>query len=361
MINPDYSGGGLANLVTELEGRLTGHHAGVSLRPHLAAEVPDARTYVMLLVDGLGIAQLDHPAAEAMTEANRGTLHAPFPSTTSVSLATVATGRPPSEHGLVSHLAWLEEVGGVVNTLKWVDLTGLPVTYDYASMLPQPNLWERLRASGVEPITVQPGSFEGSPLSRLLYRGARFEATRNSSDLVDATVQLAGTGKRLIFTYVWQVDFAAHVSGMASPEFSEAVTLASRVWDDLASRLPADVALIGTADHGLVEFSDQDKILIRDKRFDPLRFAGDPRGVLLWGDRPLIHELRDVTGGTLVDPIGLIGPNPSAVARRRMGQDLLIPPEGKVILPPGFDKRLRCYHGGVSAAEIQIPLLVRQP
>lgn len=359
MIKPDYTGGGLANLVTDLESRLTGHDLGVSLRSDLASAIPDARTYVMLLVDGLGLVQLGHPAAKAMSDANRGTLHAPFPTTTSVSLATVATGLPPSQHGLVSHLAWIEEAGAVVNTLKWVDLAGLPVVHDYASVLPEPNLWERLRASGVEPITVQPGTFEGSPLSRLLYRGARFEATWDTSDLIDATVQLAGAGRRFIFAYVWQVDFAAHVNGLGSRQFSEAMTLAARVWDGLASRLPPDVALIGTADHGLLEFSEDDKILIRDRRFDPLRFAGDPRGVLLWGDGPLIDTLREHTGGTLVDPIGLIGPNPSDVARRRVGHDLLIPPDGKVILPPGFDKRLRCYHGGVSSAEIEIPLLVR--
>ncbi|HET7846048.1 MAG TPA: alkaline phosphatase family protein, partial [Acidimicrobiia bacterium] len=338
---------------------LTGKETGIALRSELATHIPDARTYVLLLVDGLGIAQLDHPAAESMNAAKRGMLHAPFPTTTSVSLATVATGRPPSEHGLVSHLAWLEEAGGVVNTLKWVDMAGLPVTHDYASVLPKHNLWERLRAAGIEPITVQPGSFEGTPLSRLLYRGARFEPTWDTSDLIDATVQMAESGRRFIFTYVWQVDFAAHVNGLGSSEFHDAMTLAARVWDDLDSRLPADVALIGTADHGLVEFSEDDKILVRDKRYDPLRFAGDPRGVLLWGERLLIDALRDHTGGTLVDPIGLIGPNPSAAARRRLGHDLLVPPEGKVILPPGFDKRLRCYHGGVSRAEIEIPLLVR--
>jgi hypothetical protein len=247
----------------------------------------------------------------------------------------------------------------VVNTLKWVDMAGLPVAHDYASVLPKQNLWERLRAAGVEPITVQPGSFEGTPLSRLLYRGARFEPTWDTSDLIDATVQLADSERRFIFTYVWQVDFAAHVNGLGSSEFHDAMTLAARVWDDLASKLPADVALIGTADHGLVEFSEDDKVLVRDKRYDPLRFAGDPRGVLLWGERSLIDALRDHTGGTLVDPLDLIGPNPSVDTRRRLGHDLLVPPNGKVILPPGFDKRLRCYHGGVSRAEIEIPLLVR--
>jgi hypothetical protein len=360
MINPDYEGGGLGNLLSEIEGRLAGATAGVPLRTDLASTVPDARTYVLLLVDGLGIAQLEHPGARSIKEANRGVLHAPFPTTTSVSMATVATGAPPSQHGLVSHLAWLEEAGGVVNTLKWVDLAGLPVTHDFQAVLPYPNLWERLRASGVEPITVQPGPFEGSPLSRLLYRGARFEPTWDPGDLVDATVQLAGTGRRFIFTYVWQVDFAAHVNGLGSSEFAEAMSLAARVWDGLSSRLPDDVALIGTADHGLLEFAEEDKILIRDQRFDQLRFAGDPRGVLLWGDRSLIDALAEETGGKLVHPVQFAGPNPSAAARRRLGNDLLIPPDGKVILPPGFDKRLRCYHGGLSPTEIEIPLLVRQ-
>jgi hypothetical protein len=28
------------------------------------------------------------------------------------------------------------------------------------------------------------------------------------------------------------------------------------------------------------------------------------------------------------------------------------------VLPRGFDKRLRCYHGGLMAEEVQIPLLL---
>ena len=182
---------------------------------------------MLLLIDGLGIAQLSHPGAGTFVRATKGTLHSPFPSTTSVSLATVATGTPPAAHGLVSHLAWIEEAGGVVNTLKWVDLAGLPVSHDYAAVLPGPNLWERLRSAGVEAITVQPGSFEQSPLSRLLYRGSRFESAWDDADLVEATVQLSRTPRRLIFTYLWQVDYAGHVHGLESPEFATAVALAT--------------------------------------------------------------------------------------------------------------------------------------
>ncbi len=357
--SPDYTGGGLVNLIAELESRLTGDRLVDGLHPDLAASIPDADTYVLLLIDGLGASQLSHPGAGVFAKASKGTLHSPFPSTTSVSLATIATGLPPAAHGLVSHLAWIEEAGGVVNTLKWVDLAGLPVSHDFATVLPEPNLWERLRSAGVEGITVQPGPFEQTPLSRLLYRGSRFEGAWDDADQVEATVQLSGTPRRLIFTYLWQVDFAGHVHGLESVEFAAAVAQATDVWEELARRLPPNVALIGTSDHGLVEYSEKDKLLIRDPRYDGMRFAGDPRGVLAWGPPELIDDLCRDTGATLTDPRGLVGPGLTDIARRRLGVNLVLPPEGKVILPPGFDKRLRCYHGGPLPAEIEIPLLVR--
>ena len=38
---------------------------------------------------------------------------------------------------------------------------------------------------------------------------------------------------------------------------------------------------------------------------------------------------------------------------------LFLAGDGEVLLPPGFDKRLRGYHGGLDPDEIEVPLLVR--
>ncbi len=355
---PSYDSHGLVNLVAELEDRLTGASVSPTLDASLAAGIPDAETFVLVLFDGLGMAQLGHPSASALAASNQGVLDAPFPTTTSVALATLATGLSASQHGVVAHLSWMEDIGQVVNTLKWVNLSGEHIPYDYPSVLPRPNLWERLRNAGVEPITVQPWNFEGSPLSRVLYRGTRFERAFDTNDLIDATVQLAGSSGRFIFTYVWQVDFAGHVHGLDSEDFSDAVALANEVWEGLVSRLPPDVTLIGTADHGLIEFPESSKIISREDRYAALRFAGDTRGVQLWGDHNLMDEFAEATGGELVNPADLVGPGLTEAARSRLGQRVLLAPEGKVILPPGFDKRLRCYHGGLAPAEVEIPLLV---
>ncbi len=355
---PSYHSRGLVNLMAELESRLIGTAPSPPLDPGIAASIPEAGSYVLVLFDGLGVAQLGRDEAGPLRRSHVATLHAPFPSTTSVALATVATGLPASRHGLVAHLTWLEEVGRVVNTLKWVDLSGETVSYDYSSVLPHPNLWERLRGAGVEPVTVQPAAFERSPLSRLAYRGARFEATWDDRDLVEATVALAAEPNRLIFTYFWPVDFAGHVYGLESSQFADSLGVASRIWEEITSAAPDHVTVLGTADHGLIEYAEIDKVLIRQKEFRGLRFAGDPRGVQVWGDRAILQDLAGVTGSELVEPLGLLGPDSGPEAKRRVGDGLLLAPPGKVLLPPGFDKRLHGYHGGLEPHELEIPLLV---
>ena len=172
---PDYTGGGLVNLVAELERRLTGKAPVPGLRPDLGTALPDAATYLLVLLDGLGDAQLAHPAAAPLAAARRGALDAPFPTTTTVSLATIATGLPPARHGLIAYQLWLPDREQVANTIKWTTLWGDPMGLDFDGFLPRPNLWERAAAAGVEPIVIQPLNFGGTPLSRVLYRGCRVE------------------------------------------------------------------------------------------------------------------------------------------------------------------------------------------
>ena len=101
---------------------------------------------------------------------------------------------------------------GSSTTIKWTTLWGESVGYDTTAFLPSPNLWERLADAGVEPITVQPGNFLGSPLSKALYRGCRIEAAFTLEETVDATVQLAAEPNRFVFSYLPHVGFRGLMS-----------------------------------------------------------------------------------------------------------------------------------------------------
>lgn len=355
---PDHAGAGLVSLVADLEFQLTGS----APMPGLTHPLSTAEGYVLVVFDGLGISQLSHPGARSLHAATATTLTAGFPTTTTTSLSSLVTATPPGRHGVIGHILHLPGVAEAVNVLKWVTPAGEPVDHDYGSVLPAPNLWERLRSAGVEPITVQPGPFMDSPLSRMLYRGCRFEPAWSVDELVAATVQLAAPG-RLIMTYYPNLDVAAHVSGQDSDAYAVALAEASTVWDHLASRLPDVVGLVGTADHGHIDYSPAAKILIRDRRFDRLRFFGDPRSVYVSGPADLIDDLVADTGAEAVEVeefLPWLGPEPHHPdLKARLPDRLLLAPPGRVLLPRPFDKRLIGYHGGLERAEAEVPLLVR--
>lgn len=327
------------------------------------AVTEEERSVVLVVFDGLGTALLDE-RAPALAAAQVATMRAPFPSTTTVSLASVATGLAPTAHGIIGHLLWWPEVGRVVNMLKFVDLTGATVTVENEALLPAPNLWERLVAAGCEPVTVQPADFSNTPLTRTLYRGCRFVGAQTIDNFISATAEAASRPRSLVFTYLPPVDFAAHVFGPDSTETADALAWVSAVWAGLAERLPDNVSLWGTADHGVVGVAEDDKFVLRDPRYRPLDFWGDPRAVMVRGSRRLTAELANLTGARLVEQEEFLpwlgdGPPHRALGARLPDAVLLARP-GAVLLPWGFDKRLRGYHGGLEPIEVDIPLLLRR-
>lgn len=351
----------LVDLVNELERRLTGTAPGPGLAPDLAGELPDASSYVLVLFDGLGHHQLDHSAARTLRAASAGVLTAPFPSTTTVSLATIATGLSPETHGMIGHMMWLPELERVVNVLKWVTPDGLHVSHDTTSFLPGPNLWERLRRAGIEPITVQPAEFERTPLTRALYRGCRFDGVSGVDEAVEATAVLSRRPGRLILTYFNQVDFTAHLWGQRSDEYAGAVRLVDTAWSQITSRVASGVVVVGTADHGHLDYRPDDKLLIRDAVFGELRFFGDSRSLYVSGDG---HRIAELAAAVDVEPHWVGPSDPLWPGERhprlaeRLPDAVLMAPPGRILLPKRFDKRLVGYHGGLAHQEVDVPLLV---
>lgn len=362
IIDPSYDGRGLLNLIAELEVRLRGRALCAGLEPDLAETVPPAQSYVLVMFDGLGDLQLDHPEARVLAERRVGALDSPFPSTTTVSMSTVATGMSPAAHGLIGHLLWIPEVGRVVNTLKWVDLSGAAIEFPTSELLPAPNLWERLDAAGIECVTVQPANFETTPTTAALYRGCQFVGVESEAEYVDRTLEAIVRPGVLVFTYVPPIDFAAHVWGQDSAEYGDAMRASASVWAGISSGLPSQAVMVGTADHGVAAIPEEGKILIRDDVYRPLDFWGDPRAVMVRGSDRLIVRLASETGAQLIERdrlIELLGPGPHhRQLSQRLPDAVLLAPDGKVLLPPGFDKRLVGYHGGLTPEEVSIPLMV---
>jgi hypothetical protein len=358
---PNYEGRGLVNLIAELESSMTGGAPSQRLDADLASAVKDAETHVLVLFDGLGSGQLNHPEATDLAAAKAGVLDAPFPSTTTVSLATVATGLPPSQHGLIAYKLWMPDVDNVVNTIHMTTRWGEAVPgIDYDTFLPKPNLWERLSAAGIEPIVVQPGNFERTPLTRTLYRGARFEGYWNPDEAVKATLDLAMTKGRCIFLYLPHVDFAAHVAGQGSEAYAEAMAVANTIWRRLAAELPPDIGLIGTADHGHVDIEPDARIRFDDDEFTDSFVSEDGRVLFVHGDAAPVLDAVDPRSVLLEAEPSWWGPPPlNARLSERIPDSIVFLPPHVAALSRHSNNRLMGYHGGVTPQEREIPLLSR--
>ena len=355
---PDYFGGGLVNLVAELEHRLAGRAASPRLRPELGALIPSAAAYVVVLFDGLGDGQLGHPAAGPLHAARRAALDTSFSTQTSVVTSTLATGLPPARHGLISYLLDLRDVG-VVNTLYWHTTAGAPCPIDPAGFLPAPNLAERLlAATGEAPVVVQPAGFVGSTLDRMLFRSAEVVGA-DPGELESAAADAAAPG-RLVLVYLPDVDAAAHLAGQRSPEYGAALERAGALWTGLAAALPAYAALIGTADHGHVDVPPEGRVPLPLP--EGITVSGDARVAYLRGDPVTIEAAVAGLPGRWVrvgDAGPLWGPPPYHESfAERVPDGLLFADDGHAWVLPGDDLPMVGHHGGLSEAEVRVPLLV---
>ncbi|MDH3729631.1 MAG: alkaline phosphatase family protein [Acidimicrobiia bacterium] len=358
MISPDYDGGSIVNLMASIEERLAGTTPGTILSE---AKIPAAASYLVVLFDGLGDGQLAHEDAAPLAQSRTDALDTTFPTTTTTALASLATAAAPAEHGLLGYEMWLPEANMAVNTIHWTPVGGGSVVdIDFDAFLPSPNLWERLVAAGLEPVTVQPSNFMGSPMSRVLYRGCRYEPVDTYEDWLEAAVTMAAEPGRLVFAYFGAVDVAAHLKGQDSDEYRGSVRLAAALWERLVARMAPESVVIGTADHGHVDAIDRVKLP------KELQEAGE-----VYGGGRVIFARNDVSqmagglparwvdGSEVATWFGTGGRHPHLDDRVPAGA--LVANDGVRLLHKHSDKRLIGVHGGLSEAERRVPLLIGQP
>jgi predicted AlkP superfamily pyrophosphatase or phosphodiesterase len=278
-----------------------------------------------------------------------------------VSLATLSTGLPPSQHGLVAYKMWMPDVSTVVNTIHMTTRFGESIDgIDLEAFLPSPNLWERLSERGIEPIVVQPGNFERTPLTRALYRGARFEGYWNPDEAVAITKDVAATDGRLVFLYIPHVDFAAHISGQESKEYAEAMGVANTVWRRLATELPDDRGLIATADHGHVDIEPVNRLRFDDDIYEASFVSEDGRVLFIHGEPTEAIDAADPRSTLVTATPDWWGPSPlhPRFGERAPDSIMFLPPD-TAMLSRHSNSNLVGYHGGVTPREREIPLLIR--
>ena len=337
-------------------------------------DLPAVRSAAVVLVDGLGAQPLAAHRGHArhLTAAiprRGGTIHSAFPTTTASALATLTTGRPAGEHGLVGYSAHDAAGDRVVNMLTGWDSSAHPEVWQRHE-----TLFERAAGLGIEPVVIAAGRYADSGFTRAVLRGARFVAAESMADRLERTRELlAGAEPRLVYTYLPELDQAGHASGVSSARWLHRLEeLDAALAHPLA---PPGTGALLTADHGMLDIAPHARRVVAadDELWRGVRHvAGEPRCLHLVADDPAeaagIHArwtAREAARSWVVTrdeaiAAGWFGVavDPSVVSR--IG-DVLVAARSAVVY---YDERTATdrslamvgQHGSFSDAETRVPL-----
>lgn len=326
---------------------------------------------IVLLVDGLGAVQLaghtdEAPRLSAMREL--GPLAAPFPSSTCVSLTSLGTGLPPGMHGIVGTSFRLDD-GSVLAPLSW---GGDP---NPIATQPEPTVLERAARAGVLVTSAAPVAHRASGLTRAALRGGEYPGADTLPARLAVTaraISRARVEKRPSLTYVYwpDLDKTAHVHGVRSAAYRAALARVDSLVAGLLEVVADDVALLVTADHGIIDIPDERRFDLETRpalRRDVLTILGEPRVRHVytvagradavqraWRDE--LGERADVRTRSEVDD--LLGPVDDWYAER-IGDVVAIARDDWSLASDRVDSivsALRGQHGGLTDIEVLVPL-----
>lgn len=350
MVLPAYGERSFDLLPGTIERLLTGSTARAALDPALLGGLADRADRVLFVYfDAFGWffaeQHLDHPLLQ---RAVLQQLTSQFPSTTTAHVTTIHCGLP-------------------------------------AELFPQGRLYADLAAAGVPGTVVQSHLFARSPPNALLAGAATVVPSYGvAHGLAAAGAALAEPG--YVFCYLDHFDGLMHHVGPEHP----IVRSAARATLDLIDHalrdgtVPQGTRVVLSADHGMCPIDpartlnvnriwpELEGLLERGADGRPLAPAGSSRDLFLHALPGAVDEVVAGLGDRLegraeVHPVddlvaaGAFGPEQSDALRARLADVVVLPALGESAYwhdPPRFEEHLLGQHGGLSAREMEIPLLV---
>lgn len=353
-----------------------------------ASELRRFRKIVYLVIDGLGEAQLRNHLARGGRSRffavwPHDIITSVFPATTAAAVTTFVTGAAPAEHGIVGWHLNLPDLGMVSTILPAVTRTGVPLAraeFDLKRFLDLPG---HLASAKGRRWLLSWGHIPASRYSKAGPRWSRRVAYRTLGGLercIGEFVKSRGGG--LAYAYWPDYDSICHERGCTHEAAHRHLRALDRMLERLARavRRAGDCVLLVTADHGMMDSLPERRV---DLSVVPGLMgclatlpAGDARQVQCFVRPAAVARFQGivrrylrpaavcVAGADLIRS-GILGPGrPHCALAGRIGDFVLLAREGYAFgttLPlakPDFNV---ANHGGLSQAEMRVPLYVISP
>jgi len=357
MPQPDYGGACVSNIVPALlEHRMLGEG-------WIPERVLDADQVVLLVIDGLGWNQLVQRQAIApnLAAAEGGPITTVAPTTTAAALASIATGAPPGEHGLVGYK--VRTGGETLNALRWITENG-----DARERIVPSELQVLPPFGDRNPVVITKAEFARSGFTMAHLHSTRFRGYSTISNLVHEIGKAVGEGERFVYAYYDGLDRVGHERGH-NDAFDAEFAFVDRLIGEIRELLADDVAIVVTADHGQVHTGENVVPIHADVMRHTLAISGEARFVWLHANPgseaalfdAAVERHGDDAWVLTIDEVlerGLLGARVSAEAKRHLGDVAMLATSTVALVDPSAPPSILIgRHGSLTADELYVPLL----
>ncbi|SPT52440.1 Predicted phosphoglycerate mutase, AP superfamily [Actinomyces bovis] len=364
---------------------------------------------VLVLVDGLGLAQLRERRGHAPTlrrllneaeNAERSGQPGPTaqtcrPSTTAAAITTLGTGALPGMTGMVGYAVLhpgkrnqlteqsAPHPGQLLGLISWEHTTldprswqDVPTIFEGLQITPGAARSHQDGAATPLAVAVSPARFSGSGLTEAALRGASHHGTDRLESRAGAAARALRQGTPLVYLYVGELDHTGHQSGWTSQEWLAQLERLDRMLAELLRRVPRGTRILLTADHGMIDTKPSRRIDIAKTptlAAGVAAVAGEPRCLHLYvpgGSKDaavaVAERWRGELGeralwiGTQAQSAKQLGPL-GARAQEVVGDVVVALAEDWVVVDSRVHSAqamsLPGVHGSFTPAEMEIPLL----
>ena len=332
--------------------------------------LPKRRSVCVILVDGLGSVNLKESGAHAGFLNSQPSVQAScfYPSTTSTSITSFATGKPPWENNFIGYQVYDRQTKESMNLLSGWNSQEQALQFATSETISEKSIEE-----GIEFHTVSPNIYKDSGFTAATTRDSKFHGTKTIAERFEIALKLlADPNPKIVYLYVPELDQAAHAYGWKSIQWRNLLEDLDSEVSRFASALPKQTAALLTADHGVIDVAKESHIYLDEiLPEDDLDFVGgDTRGLFLYlkdqnRTSAVLESLSQTLGQLcyIVTPAMLIEAGYwKSISKQSIVPDLIVLAKKEVALyHRAFAKRKSLemvgHHGSISGQEMSIPLM----
>jgi len=271
-----------------------------------------------------------------------------FPSTTAAAVTSIFTGLTPKEHGLLEWYMYYEDYGDVIKSIPFAPMDSdkndalLDMGYNPKSLFGLETMFTKLKSNGVQAGAYIKKEYTESSYSRCMLRDSEL---RGYSSFEELEKLIKSDEHQFIYVYIDDLDITQHAYG---PDAEETERVLKRIKVFFERIRVRGTTILVAADHG------QTKIERKRIVTPPCTVGGSPRDMFVYCD--FDSEFSQLTLRRK-EILRLLGPGMEhEKLKERMPEEILLPPEHETMWFREFE--VKGLHGGLSADEMQVPLII---